>query len=303
MNMQFKDLCLADRDRIDEFYKRGESRSCDDCFANLYLWRRTYPVEYLIKDDVLFVRSKGRRRSWRFPQGDPDKLAPALEEMISCSHSMGTDFRMLVVTPEQFARMEEAFPGRFRISYQRDLADYVYEREKLASLAGKKYHGKKNHVNKFVRTYPDWKYEPITDENVEDCFQMAMEWRREEGISDEKIDPELEEVRSELAVSLNALRLLKELHLTGGCLRVNGKVCAFTIGEPLSSDTYVVHIEKALPEIEGAYTMINQQFVQNEMDGFTYVNREDDTGDEGLRTAKLSYRPVMMTEKGIVTLK
>ena len=69
--------------------------------------------------------------------------------------------------------------------------------------------------------------EPITDENVEDCFQMAMEWRREEGINDEEIDPELEEVRSELAVSLNALRLMKELRLTGGCLRVNSRVCAF----------------------------------------------------------------------------
>ena len=65
----------------------------------------------------------------------------------------------------------------------------------------------------------------------------------------------------------------------------------------------VVHIEKALTEYEGAYAMINQQFVEHECADVTYVNREDDTGDEGLRQAKLSYRPVFMVEKGTVKRK
>lgn len=99
---------------------------------------------------------------------------------------------------------------------------------------------------------------------------------------------------------MNALRLFEELELRGGVLRVDGKVVAFTLGEPVCSDTFVVHIEKAFAEVEGAYSMINQQFVEHECRDFLYVNREEDTGAEGLRKAKLSYRPVFLVEKGNV---
>ena len=126
---------------------------------------------------------------------------------------------------------------------------------------------------------------------------MALSWRNHNGCED---DPEKNQ---EMCVALNSLRLFKELHLKGGLLRVNGKVVAYTLGEPVSDDTFVVHIEKAYADIRGAYTMINQQFLEHEVKDYTYVNREEDTGDEGLRTAKLSYRPVFMVEKGIVTLK
>lgn len=104
-------------------------------------------------------------------------------------------------------------------------------------------------------------------------------------------------------MTLNSLRLFKELHLKGGLLRAGGKVVAFTLGEPVCDDTFIVHIEKAYADVRGAYPLINQQFLEHEVSGYKYVNREDDTGEEGLRTAKLSYHPVFMVEKGIATLK
>ena len=62
--------------------------------------------------------------------------------------------------------------------------------------------------------------------------------------------------------------------------------------------------EKARADIEGAYTMINQQFEQHALLGkYKYVNREDDVGAEGLRKAKLSYHPAFMVDKGYVTEK
>ena len=94
--------------------------------------------------------------------------------------------------------------------------------------------------------------------------------------------------------------LYKELGLKGGVLKADGKIVAFTVGEPVSDDTFVVHIEKAFADIDGAYPMINQQFVQHECMEYEYVNREEDTGAEGLRKAKLSYRPAFLEEKGIV---
>ena len=106
-----------------------------------------------------------------------------------------------------------------------------------------------------------------------------------------------------MCVTLNSLRLYKELGLKGGVLKADGKIVAFTVGEPVSDDTFVVHIEKAFAEVDGAYPMINQQFVQHECMEYEYVNREEDTGAEGLRKAKLSYRPVFLVEKGVVTKK
>ena len=204
-------------------------------------------------------------------------------------------FRMYNLTPDNFAQLEEWYPGRFQIEYDRDSADYVYESEKLATLSGKKLHSKRNHINKFKALYGGrWSYEAITAGNVEECFQMALKWRDQNGCED---DPEK---RGEICVTMNALRLFEELELKGGILKIDGEVVAFTIGEPVCSDTFVVHIEKAFADVEGAYPMINQQFVEHECRDYLYVNREEDTGAEGLRKAKLSYRPVFMVEKGNV---
>lgn len=110
--------------------------------------------------------------------------------------------------------------------------------------------------------------------------------------------------KSEFCVTKNSIRKFEELGLIGGVLRVDGEIVAFTIGEPVNEDTFVVHIEKAFSAVDGAYPMINQQFVEHELQGkYKYVNREEDLGVEGLRKAKLSYKPAFLIEKGIATLK
>ena len=188
------------------------------------------------------------------------------------------------VTEENFAQLECWYPGVYKIQYDPDQADYVYDSEKLMTLAGKKLHGKRNHINKFKSLYEDWSYEQLNDDNVEECFQMALKWRTQNGC-----DEDMEE-NAEMCVTLNSLRLYKELGLIGGVLRAEGNIVAFTIGEPMCEDTFVVHIEKAFADVDGAYPMINQQFVQHECTDYAYINREDDAGSAGLRKAKLSYQ-------------
>lgn len=221
----------------------------------------------------------------------------ALEYLMRYTEEQKAPFILYNVTEENFAQMEAWYPGQFQIEYLRDEADYVYETEKLATLAGKKLHGKRNHINKFKSLYPDWSYEPITGKNAEECFQMALEWRNENGCEEDL------EKNAEMCVTLNFLRLFQELRMKGGLIRVEGKVVAFCVGEPVCEDTFVVHVEKAFAEVEGAYPMINQQFVQHECMEYQYVNREEDTGAEGLRKSKLSYHPAFLVEKGIVTRK
>lgn len=293
----FKKPEMEDRELINSYLVDQKSRSCECTFANTYLWSRFYQVGYAIVEDTLVYKSLGENKSFTFPIGKKENIKPAMEAMKAYCQEKGIPFKMHLVTEEQFAQLEEMYPGEYKVEYNRDVADYVYDREKLANLSGKKYHGKKNHVNKFKRLYPDWTYETIGEDNLEECFQMALRWRELNGCEG---DPEKV---AEICVTLNYLRLFRELDMRGGLLKVNGEVVAFTIGEQVCQDTFVVHIEKAFADIQGAYTMINQQFVLNETEGYQYINREEDTGAEGLRKAKLSYHPVFMVEKGIVTPK
>lgn len=301
MDISFKKIELEDQEQIDSYLKKKVYRSCDLVFPNIYLWSRKFPTQYAIVEDTLVFQGKTAdgRPSVTFPAGDREQIHRALEVIFQWFREQQQEFHMHLVQVWEFELLEQWYPDRFEITYDRDIADYVYATEQLTTLAGKKLHGKRNHINRFQENNPNWVYETITAENVEDCFQMALKWR-------EQMQCEIDvEKRDEMCVTLNALRLMEELRLKGGLLRTEpqGEVIAFTIGEPLNADTFVVHIEKAYAEIQGAYPMINQQFVIHEAQDYQYVNREEDTGSEGLRRAKLSYRPAFLVEKGRVTLR
>jgi hypothetical protein len=297
MEIEFKRPVLEDREAVLKHLAERKLRGCERTFANVYLWARFYNLGWAeIMGTAVFRAGEEGAYSYTYPIGSGDRKA-VIELLMEDSKEKGYPFRMHAISEGEWQELEQYFPGMFQIEWPRDVEDYVYETEKLIQLSGKKYHSKKNHVNQFRATYPDWSYEQITDDNVEECFQMALGWRNANGCED---DPEKNQ---EMCVALNSLRLYKELGLIGGLLRVEGKVVAFTLGEPVCDDTFVVHIEKACAEIRGAYPMINQQFLEHEVASYTYVNREDDTGDDGLRQAKLSYKPIFMVEKGIATLK
>lgn len=290
---------LSDAELISDYFHKYPTRSCDRTFANVYLWAKFYQVEFTQYKNTLVFRDNSAGYGYAFPVGADEDVREVIPDLIRDAKEAGKPFCLYGITREHFEQIEQWFPGQFTCEYNRDEADYVYETEKLATLSGKKLHSKRNHINKFKQVYDGrWEYEKLTEDQVEDCFQMAMRWRNENECEED------EEKNQEMCVTMNSLRLLKELCLIGGVLKIDGEIVAFTIGEAVNDDTFVVHIEKAFAEVDGAYTMINQQFVEHELLGkYQYVNREDDVGMEGLRKAKMSYHPVFMIEKGYVTLK
>lgn len=296
MTIEFRKPVMEDKALVTGYIKQKKTRSCEDTFGNLLLWARFYNIRIAEVEGMLVSAIMGETLSFHYPYGVGD-AKKCIESLMEYSEEQGQEFRMHCVTPEEFEELESLFPGEFEIEYDRDIADYVYEAEKLRNLSGKKYHGKKNHVNKFKKTYENWEYISMTGEHAEEAFQLLLKWKELNACM------ENHEKNAESCVASNYLRLFDELDVCGGILRVNGQAAAFSIGEQVCDDTMVVHIEKALTEYEGAYTMINQQFVEHECQHVTYVNREEDTGDEGLRKAKLSYRPVFMVEKGTVKRK
>lgn len=301
MKINFKRPELEDKSLIESYLRTQKVSICEMTFSNIYLWSRHYNAAFAIVEDMLVFKSgeEGNAFSFVYPVGEKS-VSAAIDALMKYCKENNVEFGMHIVTESQFEQLESLYPGKFQIEYKRDNADYVYEVEKLVNLSGKKYHGKRNHINRFKENN-NWTYEAITKNNVEECFQMAMEWRKENLIGDGNEDDEAKV--AELCVTLNSLRLFEELELQGGLLRVDGRVIAFTIGEPLSEDTFVIHIEKAFADIQGAYPMINQQFLKHTAMNYKYVNREEDVGAEGLRRAKLSYHPVFLAQKGNVSLK
>lgn len=232
---------------------------------------------------------KGDCWIYSFPIGPGNKKA-VLDELIDEYRKSGHTLIMNSVGEDARKQLLSWYPGRFLLEENRDYEDYIYDREKLATLSGRRMHGKRNHIARF-KDAGEWSYEPLNDNNLDECKALCRRWvfSREEKWNDD--------MAIELKVLDAAFKMKDELGLIGGVLRQKDRVVAFCMGEPINSDVFVVHFEKALPEYQGAYPMINQQFVLHACKTYKYINREDDAGDPGLRRAKLSYYPEILLKK------
>ena len=203
---------------------------------------------------------------------------------------------MLGVCSGMCEELKEIMPDRFHFEADRDYTDYLYLRTDLATLAGKKFQSKRNHVNKFRKTY-NYEYVPLTPDRIPECMELEAEWCKMNNCNQH------EGTGNERRALIYALQNFDALGLTGGILHVDGKIAAFTFGMPINEDTFGVHVEKADTRIDGAYAMINYEFANHIPEQYTYLNREEDLGIEGLRKAKLSYQPTILLEKYMAFLK
>lgn len=295
--LDFKRIELTDRSWAEELLAKADFRGSEYAFSNNYIYRKIYHIEVARMDDYYLVRTHkhDRELSYLFPAGAGD-LRPVIDALAADAAGQGVPFRMHGACQQAVDQLEAAFPGRFQFTPVRDNFDYIYERERLVTLSGKKLHAKRNFVNRFLAEQEGkWQFEQITDANLDECWAMNEQWCAEVGCEDS------ESLTEESCAVRNCFNNFHSLGLRGGLLRVEGRIVAYTMGRPLSSDTFIVHIEKAFAEVAGAYPMINQQFVTHCCEGFRYINREDDVGDEGLRRAKTSYKPDILLEKYLVT--
>jgi hypothetical protein len=181
-----------------------------------------------------------------------------------------------------------------KVELDRGQCDYVYLTQDLIELKGRKYHRKRNHIKQFQEKYSS-QCIPLTPEWISQCLQLETEWC---DLRHCEASPGL--LNESLAIK-ETFSHFGELGVKGGAILINGKVEAFTLGDPLNPETVVIHIEKANPAYEGLYPTINQAFLEQRWSGTTYVNREQDLGEEGLRKAKESYFPHHLVNKYILT--
>ncbi len=282
-----------DEDWINSCIAVSGTMASDASFANIYLLRNKYSTKISRYKDFIIRKysGKGARCGYTFPLGKGD-VAKALAEIEKDAKECGERLQFAFVTEEQKEVLENAMPARFCYSSDAGDSDYIYLRSELASLSGKAFHKKKNHFSKFVRTYPDYKYYEIGACNIYDAQKVADAWYYEH-LQDEDASQ-----LAEYKAIKEALDNFEELGLIGGIIYVNDSPCAMTIASKINENTVDVHFEKAVGEyaLNGGYAAINKLFSEK-LDGVTWLNREEDIGIEGLRKAKLSYRPKIMLKK------
>lgn len=282
-----------DEDWINSCIAVSGTMASDASFANIYLLRNKYSTKISRYKDFIIRKysGKGARCGYTFPLGKGD-VAKALAEIEKDAKECGERLQFAFVTEEQKEVLENAMPACFCYSSDAGDSDYIYLRSELASLSGKAFHKKKNHFSKFVRTYPDYKYYEIGACNIYDAQKVADAWYYEH-LQDEDASQ-----LAEYKAIKEALDNFEELGLIGGIIYVNDSPCAMTIASKINENTVDVHFEKAVGEyaLNGGYAAINKLFSEK-LDGVTWLNREEDIGIEGLRKAKLSYRPKIMLKK------
>lgn len=293
--LAFREPRLEDATWMNGLLRTSGFRSSEYAFTTLFMWRRFYHNRIARLGDTLFIKSQeGQDRFFLLPVGGD--MRENLLLLKDYAHDRGHPLRLFVTDAAWLPRLEAWFPGGFDVKPMREEFDYLYAVEDLATLQGKKYHGKRNHINSFSEQYA-WSYEAITDGNTPDVLEMAQEWCRQKGNCQD------ESLRSEKCAIREALAHRTELSLTGGLIRVEGRVVAFTFASPINGEVVDIHVEKALPDYAAAYAVINREFAARELSGYRYINRENDMGIEGLRRAKKSYQPAILLEKFLCTEK
>ncbi|MFA5864229.1 MAG: phosphatidylglycerol lysyltransferase domain-containing protein [Phycisphaerae bacterium] len=289
--MDWKEISIDDKELFDRYFWMKQYAVSDFTFTNLFIWHFSRLIHFAVVNDFLCVRVTYSEQPpvWFMPLGNGD-LGAVLDGLEEDCKEREAPFRMRALSKGMVEEIEQARPGKFSFMVERDRFDYVYLVSDLIKLDGAKYKGKRNHINIFQQMY-HYEYLPLSADVLREVTEAEIEWCK-------KRDCESHEgLENEKKGILQAVEYFDRLKFQGGVLKINGKAGAFTFGESLTKDTVVIHIEKADPDIRGAYQMITQQFLEHEWPGMTFVNREEDLGIDGLRKAKQSYHPVKLIEK------
>ncbi len=288
--LQFKEIEIEDKALVESVLKNHPRHSLEYNFTTLFIWGNIINMKICYHGGWLYVSAKKDNPSFLFPAGTGD-IKVALDTLLGYCEENGFLMNFHSLSKEEAELLDSIYPDCYTFVENRNSADYVYSEERLRTLKGKKLSSKRNHINKFIEENPDWCYEDMTESNIEEAINMHKVWCQRSGCAENK------SLADETCAVRLAFKYFKPLGLKGGILKANNEVVAFSIGDPLNDNTFLVHIEKAHPHIRGAYPMINQQFVIHNCGGYEFINREDDTGDEGLRKSKLSYQPYAIITK------
>jgi len=265
-------------------------------FTEMFAWRVVRDRRISRHRGNICVEIERDNTHYFFPPIGESEIQQTIQDLLRNCDRQGKCAQIFAATKD----IIEKYPGlkeEFAVEEDRKEWDYVYLRDDLVELKGRKYDGKRNQINKFNNNYPEHEIAAIEGKVIGECIEFQDKWC---GMKPCKDDISL---FNENNAVMEVLKNYEKLPVIGAAMKIKGNVEGFTIAGRLNNNTAVVHIEKANHEFKGIYQAINQMFCARFLAGFQFINREQDLDNEGLRKAKLSYYPHHMVEKFIIKTK
>lgn len=295
--LEFRDIAITDKERITSALDISQFMGCEYSFANNMAWKRLGDSQIAFYKDFYICcsfRSEDGIPRFFLPSGD-GSYKDVIAAMNEYAYSLGKPLRVAGITEPSLKMLNELFHDEFTVDTDEGDWDYIYNSADLIELSGRKYHSKRNHLSRFKELGAEFSL--MTEKDFDECIIFgAMEYNSRAEEHDHSF------IAEQYAIN-TYFNYFHELGLTGGVIRIGGKVAAFTIGDRLNNDTFCVHIEKADTQYNGIYAGINNSFAKAAAYGYKYINREEDLGLEGLRKSKQSYHPAFLLKKYTVTFK
>ena len=285
MEPAFHPVSLQEQSEYKELLSQCPQITSDYSFGNLWAWRDVYGLEWAWREDLVWIRQTLPHICYWAPVGPWQQVK--WSQRLPHFFSEKSSFTRI---PELLARSWEDIPG-LSLESNPDHWDYIYSVPELVELKGNKFHKKRNLLRQFQKHYQA-EYVRLDPSHIEQVLILQTEWCLWRECEDSAT---LEKENEAILATLREWQNLEDVF--GGGLRMDGNMIAYTVAEPLDSETLVIHFEKACPTYKGVYQAINQIFLEREAQGFIYVNREQDLGDPGIRQAKQSYNPVRYEKK------
>jgi len=289
--MNFKSIELEDKNILESyFFNNNLINHSAYNFSNMFIYKDIIKYKHTIYNNYLLIYSE-LENIFYLPLRE-DGVLIDFSEFIRISEILKSKFKgfSYLLVPEVFINDNlKKIEQFFKIKADENYFDYVYLANNLANLSGKKFHSKRNLISQFERIYPAYKYDFVHHNDLEACFRLAELWCKYKNCEDIGFTHETYALKV-------ALGNFKELNFSGIKIEYDNNLIAFSIYTPLNNSTAIVNFEKYNPEFKGSSQLINKLTALTLNKSYTYINREQDLGIEGLRKAKKSYNPDIMNK-------
>ena len=290
--LDFKPISEQYSSLLRKYYSQCTYRLCEYSLGVKLMWRDHWHPEFAESHGCLVVLNHsahyGAMFDFPIPLPEEGDVDAALDEIDAWCVEKGVPPSYGVVPETERERLMRRYPYT-TVDNDRLWQDYFYRSEDLSAFAGRRYSGQRNHINKFRKLYPDAVYRELTEEDGEKVEEFWEEFHQIFNKADAL-------AKKELCYARKLMRQVGKSWVLAGCVELEGRLLAISMGE-VCGGTLVCHIEKGLPQYEGVYPFMVQSFAAAHSEGLTWINREDDAGDRGLRTSKLQYLPAAMGAK------
>ena len=292
----FKKIEISDFEIINPILKKYNVENCDHCFFTMLIWSFRHHVEYTIFENTLFMRTEGDNSYWYLSPVGELPFEKAVQVIIEDAKANNYRIKIFAMDETQKSIMEQHFENQFEIVADRDTFDYIYRTEDLSNLPGKNYQKKRNHCSRFERDNPEYTFNILTSENIEKAKEFEREWCRRNNCD------ECQGLYAEREGIIEILDNFDKTDIVGAFIETKDGIVAFTLASPINDNMVDIIVEKAFHEITGAYAVINRDFARNCLQGYEFINREDDMGQENLRKAKIANFPCEIRAKYLAKL-